>query len=108
MDEQKWWRPAVDLSELARLADLLRRAGIPYEWKPEPEMGGATIKLPDCDTWYTTGTGASVIQHYSSYGGREGLLEVMVHESEEDESNPVGWLSAGEALALLKDRMKGD
>ena len=103
-----WRRPQIDTSELARLDDLLCQAGIPHEWKAEPEMGGATIKLPDCETWYTTGIGASVIQYYSSYGGRDGLLEVMTHKTDEEDTDPVGWLSAGEALDILKDTMKGD
>ena len=43
-----------------------------------------------------------VVCHYYSYGGKEGLLEFMA----DDDSDPVGWLSAEEALVLFEEELK--
>lgn len=91
---------AVDTSELYKLRAMLENAGFRYEDFEEPDMGGATIKMPNYAEWRRTHEGVSVIQHWGSFGGREGKLEVWI---EPDMKDPEGWLSAEEAFELIRE-----
>ena len=88
----------VDTAELYKLVGMLEAAGIPHEAFDEPQMGGATIKLPDYPTWKKTWKGVSVIQHRGSYGGWNGKLEVWITPGMEE---PQGWLTAEEAFDMI-------
>ena len=90
----------VDTTELYRLRDMLNKAGFRYEDFEEPDMGGATIKMPNYAEWRKTYEGVSVIQHRSSYGGKEGKLEVWIKP---DMRDPEGWLTVEEAFELIRE-----
>ena len=91
----------VDLTELYRLREMLKRAGFRYEDYEEPEMGGATIKMPNYAEWLKGRDGVSVIQHRGSFGGPDGKLEVWIKP---DMKEPEGWLTAQEAFDLISEK----
>lgn len=65
---------------------------------------------------FDNGFGASVIRHSGSYGGREGLFELMVisaptgwdanYTTELMTVDPIGWLTETEVIDMLKDIAK--
>lgn len=105
MSERRYWPPMVSTIELGHLLNMLRLVGVQNEWLCEPEMGGCSIKIPSLEQWRQS-HGISVIQYYGSYGGRDGKLEIWIKENDEDESEPVGWLSAGEAYTMIMEAMR--
>ena len=60
------------MSELQKLANLLFTSKIPYEVKIHPFFDAPIIKYPNYEHCV-----CSVICHQYSYGGKEGLLEIM-------------------------------
>ena len=95
---------AVDVSELCRLADLLTDNGIPFDWIDQSAIGGAEIKVPSMKMW-SARRGVSIIQHIMSYGGQSGKLECWCSTKRMRDKEPVGWLSAEEALAKVKEAL---
>ena len=102
MDPKEFWMKAVDITELRRLETMLTAAGIQHEWLDEPEMGGATIKVPTQKAWRAS-RGISIIQNRGSYGGPGGKLECWCKTKKRNEREPEGWLSAEEVLARVKE-----
>lgn len=95
----------VDTTEIRKLSELLSHNGVAHEFIEEPEMGGATIKVPDLVEWRRTGIGVSVIQHRGSYGGPEGKLEMWITP---EMKAPNGWMSAEEVFAAIMKRCNHD
>jgi len=69
-----------------------------------PEMGTQRIYR------FPNGYGASVIRHENSYGGRKGLYELAVLDSNDEicydtpvTSNVIGWLTISQVDSLLED-----
>jgi hypothetical protein len=72
-----------------------------------PEMGCQRIYR------FHNGYGASVVRHENSYGGREGLFELAVLDSNDEicynttvTNNVIGWLSMQEVDNILDDISK--
>ena len=83
--------------EFAKLRKLLDAAGIQWEDASEPD--------PVFPIHRTHGDGFSAIWGAGSYGREFGLLEVMVAGGDGD---PVGWLTADEALELVLGGKEAD
>lgn len=106
-DLTKYLPKPIDVSELRRLEVMLTKKQVPHEWIDEPEMGGASIKIPSLQAWREEkGTRVSVIQHFSSYGGRSGRLECWVKAKRKKDERPVGWLSADEVYTIIEKEIK--
>lgn len=62
-------------------------------WEDESIGGGGMyVTLPN-------GIEVSIIRHHYSYGGDEGLFEAWV----QDGTDPVGWLTEDDVMALLAE-----
>lgn len=85
---------------MTKLAVLLAKADIPFELRGMT-CGDATASVqicsPSIDNCYI-----DAICHQYSYGGREGLLEILGGDLED----VVGWLSAEEAFAYFEKIIK--
>jgi len=84
-------------SEIEKLEDLIRERHPEWNITVEPCYEGQKLLLVLHNKYV-----CDVVCHYYSYGGREGLLEFMG----DDDSDPVGWLSAEEALVLFEEELK--
>ena len=99
MSEERLFSRPVDISQLKQLAELLTAAGIQFEWRDVPELGGAEIKVPSMREWIEHG-GISVICWNGTYGAEKGLLECWAKTLRERE--PVGWMTAEEVFEKIK------
>ena len=105
MDERRVYaQEPVDTSELRRLHAMLNDAGIRHQLIEEKCMGGATIKIPGLREWRRD-RGISVIQHYSSFGGRSGKLECWCKLPKCMEGEPHGWMSAEEVFERIREAL---
>ena len=84
-------------TEIEKLEDLIKERHPGWHIEVEPCYEGQKLILVLHDRYV-----CDVVCHYYSYGGREGLLEFMA----DDDSDPVGWLSAEEALILFEEAME--
>ena len=87
--------------EMNKLIDLLSAKGIPFEvaadvWHDEACIIICSPSVEECRL--------DAASHYYTYGGQQGLIEVMGHgdDSEITSDDVVGWLSAEEALAFFE------
>ena len=85
--------------EMMTLIDKLEIANIPFAAEADC-YGGIHVMYPD--DW-KNGCKCSVISHKYSYGGREGLLEIMglLTEEEEEWDEVVGYLTADDVFARI-------
>ena len=84
-------------TEIEKLEDLIREKHPDWRISVEPCYEGQKLLLVLHDRYV-----CDAVCHYYSYGGKEGLLEFMG----DDGSDPVGWLSAEEALLLFEEELK--
>ena len=87
----------LNLSEMNRLEAMLKREGLDYI-REEMEAGDQIIVYKDGKRWWD-----AILTIYS-YGGRQGLLEVMgkpVVEERKDGDRVAGWLTAEEVMKRL-------
>ena len=86
-------------NEMTTLIDKLEIAHIPFAVEAG-DFGDLHIMYPD--NW-ENGCKCSVICHKYSYGGREGLLEIMglLTEEEEEWDEVVGYLTADDVFARI-------
>lgn len=82
-------------NEMITLIDKLDAANIPYAVEMDA-FGAIHVMYPD--NW-EEGCKCSVICHRFSYGGSEGLLEIMGLTDSED--NVEGWLTANDVFARI-------
>ena len=87
--------------EMNKLIGLLSAKGIPFEvaasiWHDEACIIICSPSVEECQL--------DAVSHYYSYGGQQGLIEIMAHgdASEITDHDVVGWLSAEEALAFFE------
>ena len=90
-------------NEMEKLIKALEILEIPHEVLPD--MWGNN------QVWYPARQGhiMDAICHQYSYGGNEGLLEIMglLTEEEEKDDGVVGWLTAEDVLArIIKHRQE--
>ena len=83
-------------NEMITLIDKLQSAHIPFEVVEtfnSPQVFYPNYDNPKCD----------VICHKYSYGGNEGLLEIMglLTEEEEERDGVAGWLTANNVFARI-------
>ena len=86
---------------MTKLAVLLVKADIPFELRGQiSTLDTASVQIcsPSVDNCLI-----DAICHYYSYGGREGLLEIMGVGLED----VVGWLSAEEAFTYFEKIVRG-
>lgn len=85
------------MDEMNRLRALLDAEGIAWEDNTESD-----IARTQSVAWKDEGSLSrwSCICGRSSYGGIEGLLELWFGDGD-----PQGWLTADEALAMIKERL---
>ena len=84
------------MDNMTKLAVLLAKADIPFELRGQistVDTASVQICSPSADNCLI-----DAICHYYSYGGREGLLEILA----EGLDDVVGWLSAEEAFEYFK------
>ena len=87
--------------EMNKLIGLLSAANIPFEvsasiWHEEAQIIICAPSIKECQL--------DAVSHYYSYGGQQGLIEIMAHDnaSEITGGDVVGWLSAEEAFAYFE------
>ena len=85
-------------TEIEKLEDLIKEKHPEWNITVKPCYEGQKLLLVLHDRYV-----CDVVCHYYSYGGKEGLLEFMANEKGSD---PVGWLSAEEALLLFEEELK--
>ena len=87
-------------SEMNKLIHLLHENHIPFEIGTGIYHDEAAIQIfsPSAENCLI-----DAISHYYSYGGRQGLIELMGHGSGERITNydVVGWLTAKEAIGYF-------
>lgn len=81
------------MNELEKLRKILKDNGINYTNK------SIVSKNDGIDLWYKD-YDISVISHKYSYGGTEGLLEIMASFLE---NTVQGWLTAEQVLKIIKE-----
>lgn len=85
-------------SEIEKLEDMIRKQHPEWNITVEPFFEGQKLTLCRHDKFI-----CDVVCHHYSYGGKEGLLEWWDCKKGTD---PVGWLSAEEALELFEASLK--
>lgn len=87
--------------EMNKLIGLLSAKGISFEvaasvWHDEACIIICAPSVEECQL--------DAVSHYYSYGGQQGLIEIMGHGdgSEITNDDVVGWLSAEDALAFFE------
>lgn len=102
-------------SEVQKLRAMLTEMGIKWQDKsaiyPENKildimkMFNVSREIADVSIYRThfdvIGCHYSVIYSYNTYGGDEGLLEMMVNGAE-----PTGWLTAEDIVSNVQERIK--
>lgn len=84
--------------EVLKLASLLQARG--FRFSVNEICGGAQVILYDSRNKRV----ADAVCHHYSYGGDEGLLEIMGLGAEDD---VIGWLTAEDVLRIWTDCMEG-
>ena len=86
------------MTEMNKLMWLLENANIPYEiayqdWTDSIQVWYPSKENPVCD---------AICNRYS-YGGKEGLLEIMglLTDKESEYNSVVGWLTAGNVFTRI-------
>ena len=88
------------MTQITKLAILLAKADIPFELFPFDVGGEATIQIACPDK---NGMLVDAVSHKFSYGGNDGLIEVMGSiNPKEPNDDVVGWLTAEEAFKYFK------
>lgn len=90
------------MDNITKLAVLLAKADNPFELRGQNCGVGVYATVQICSP-STTNCLIDAICHHHSYGGREGLLEIMGVGS----GDVVGWLSAEEAFTYFEKIVKG-
>ena len=89
------------MSEISALAALLGKYDIPFTLYPFTLGEENTIQIcsPDKDNCRI-----DAVSHWFSYGGKDGLIEIMAHNDYESVTynDIIGWLSAKEALPFFQ------
>ena len=85
-------------TEMTKLATLLAKANIPYQLVIQPIYETPQIIIPNEEERIM-----DIICHKHSYGGKDGLLEIMGVTDEDD--NIVGWLTAKKCYALIRKEL---
>lgn len=86
-------------SEIEKLEDLIREKHPDWHIEVGPLCGGQILTLFQHGEFV-----CDVIFHRYSFGSEEGLLEWW---NQKEDSEPIGWLSAEEALILFEGELKG-
>ena len=101
------------MNEMTKLAILLAENNIPFELVAMTSMSDdmTTFDKPVVQIISPSVADRKMdaVCHNSSYGGREGLLEIMVNDPAFEEENGdavVGWLTAEDALPYFKRWLK--
>ena len=85
-------------TEMEKLEALIKERHPDWHIEVEPCFEGQKLTLVLHDKFI-----CDVVCHYYSYGGKEGLLEWW---NQKKKTDPVGWLSAEEALVLFEEELK--
>ena len=98
--------------EMTKLVSLIAKANIPFEIIASDRIGyydqneyiTYNIAVPSSDIANHYSGAMDAASSDSTYGGRDGLIEVMGFRSCKDITNHdvVGWLTAEEAFKLIK------
>ena len=88
----------IPKSQIETLADLIKEKHPSWHIEVEPLHGGQKLTLLQHGEYV-----CDVVSHYYSYGGKEGLLEWW---NQKKGTDPVGWLSAEEALELFEKTLE--
>lgn len=92
------------MTEMSKLGNLLLNTGIPFEVVINPMTHTPMIKYPNNNHNKCI---CSVICHDFSYGGKQGLLEIMGLTKDDVEGDVEGWLTANEVFVrIFKDYHK--
>lgn len=87
------------MDEMNRLRELLDKEGI--AWVDNTSKKVARTQSPDWSDWHSRSKNRwSCICGAYTYGGPQGMLEVWFGDND-----PQGWLTAKEALKLIKARV---
>lgn len=89
-------------NEIEKLAKLLTNANIPFEYN-SVITSRDQICYPSRDNCI-----CDAVCHQYSYGGNEGLLEIMGLVREECADDVEGWLTAEEVFERIKHDYKGE
>lgn len=87
------------MTHFEALMIMLTREGIPFKVAVQPYYGTPQILILDADGEVV----GDVICHSYSYGGADGLLELMGCGTERLEEGVLGWLTASRACFLVKE-----
>ena len=87
-------------TEIEKLEALIKEGHPDWHIEVEPCFEGQKLTLVLHDRYV-----CDVVWHYYSLGSEEGLLEWW---NQKEDSDPVGWLSAEEALVLFEEELKGE
>lgn len=90
------------MNEINKLVCLLAKANIAFELCPFPIGGECTLQIcyPDKDTCKV-----DAVSHQYSYGGKDGLIEVLGSVNPDFPNyDVVGWLTAEEAFPYFVDK----
>lgn len=102
-------------NEMQKLRTMLTEMGIKWQDKsaiyPEDKIldimnrFNVSREIADVSIYRThftaIGCHYSVIYSYNTYGGEEGLLEMMV-----DDEDPTGWLTAEDIIGQIQEKIK--
>lgn len=92
------------VTEMQKLAMILKIADIPFEVKAHPIDGSPHLLYPNAEE-----RKCSIICFWGSYGGRDGLLEIMGLVDEEKVGDEVeGWLTGAEVARRIMNDYLGD
>ena len=86
-------------TEIEKLEALIKEKHPDWHIEVEPCFEGQKLTLVLHDRYV-----CDAVWYYYSYGGKEGLLEWW---NQKKKTDPVGWLSAEEALVLFEEELKG-
>lgn len=88
-------------SEITKLACLLAKEGIPFELCPWVNNGKPTIQIASPNKECCI---VDAVCHDNSYGGKQGLLEVLGSANPNlPNDDVVGWLTANEAFQYFTE-----
>ena len=85
-------------NEMVTLIDKLNSAKIPFVTEIDDSFGALHVMYPE--DW-NGNCKCSVICHEYSYGGREGLLEIMGLVDDDIEDDVQGYLTANDVFARI-------
>lgn len=89
--------------EMDKLIEMLEAAGIPFETR-ECWGGSTQVGYPNFEDGQQV---CDVICHYGSYGGNEGLLEIMGLVPSYICDGAQGWLTAEDVFSRIKAHYEG-